>query len=242
MAKRTSASTPKPKPKPKGQSKGLSHAATKPKATASRGESKARSRQKSGPSIDARHRVYDGFLKIDEVTVSFDRLAGKGRMDGLKRLIMERGDSAAALIHETDTDKVLLTRQVRPATIEKGPGAIEEVVAGAIEKGEAPRDCIRREIEEEIGYRVPSRAIKQIATFYVSPGGTSERIVLFYVKVEASQRVNADASGVASESEDIALVKVDRRRFIGQALGGKLDDAKTLIAGLWLAQRDRNSV
>lgn len=203
--------------------------------------SKYETQSKRGPSIDERRRVYDGFLRIDEVTVSFDRLAGKGRTEGLKRLIMERGDSAAALIHETDTDKVLLTRQVRPATIEKGPGAIEEIVAGAIEKGEEPRDCIRREIEEEIGYRVPARAIKQIATFYVSPGGTSERIMLFYVQVEASQRVNVQASGVASENEDIALVKVDRRRFIRRALGGKLDDAKTLIAGLWLAQRERDS-
>ena len=236
MAKRPVASKLKVGGKPR--SKRHSPAALK----TNRKKSTSKSRRKSGPSIDTRRRVYDGFLKIDEVMVSFDRLAGKGRMEGLKRLIMERGDSAAALIHETDTDKVLLTRQVRPATIEKGPGAIDEVVAGAIEKGEAPRDCIRREIEEEIGYRVPARAIKQIATFYVSPGGTSERIVLFYAQVEASQRVDAHASGVASENEDIALVKVDRRRFIRQALGGKLDDAKTLIAGLWLAQRDRDSV
>lgn len=204
----------------------------------SKSKTRAKTRPKSRPTIDARRRVFDGFLKIDEVSVSFDRLAGKGRIKGLKRLIMERGDSAAVLIHETDTDMVLLTRQVRPATIDKGPGAIDEVVAGSIAKSEKARDCIRREIEEEIGYRVPARAIKQIATFYVSPGGTSERIVLFYAQVEASQRVNAQASGLASEQEDIALVKVKRPVFISRAVAGKLDDAKTLIAGLWLARRD----
>lgn len=202
-------------------------------------KSKRKTKPKSRPSIDTRRRVFDGFLKIDEVSVSFDRLSGKGRIEGLKRLIMERGDSAAALVHETDSDKVLLTRQVRAATIDKGPGAIDEVVAGAIEKGEKAKDCIRREIEEEIGYRVTKRAIVKIGEFYVSPGGTSERIVLFYVPVKAQDRVNSTASGVASEGEDIALVKIKRKAFIKLALSAKIDDAKTLIAGLWLAQRDR---
>jgi ADP-ribose pyrophosphatase len=215
---------------------------TKPKSILTPEMSKSRAKPKARISVDARNRVFDGFLKIDEVIVSFDRLAGKGRMEGVKRLIMERGDSAAVLIYETDTDKVLLTRQVRPATIAKGPGVIDEIVAGAIEKDEAPRDCIRREIEEEIGYRVPARSIKHIGMFYVSPGGTSERIVLFYAQVQETQRVNAGASGVASEHEDIALVKVDRKSFIRQALSGKLDDAKTLIAGLWLAQLYGDSV
>lgn len=188
-------------------------------------------------AIDATRRVFDGFLKIDEVTASFDRVAGKGRITGQKRLVLERGDSAAALIHEIDTDTILLTAQVRAPTIVKGPGVIREVIAGSIEKGEQPVECIRREIEEEIGYRVPKSAIKPIGTFYVSPGGTSERIVLFYARVRARQRVNPDASGLAEQGEDIALVKVKRTAFITQALTGKLDDAKTLIAGLWLATR-----
>lgn len=190
---------------------------------------------KKSIAIDATRRVFDGFLKIDEVTVSFNRIAGKGRIEGQKRLVMERGDAAAALLHETDTDTILLTAQVRPATIGKGPGVIREVVAGMIGKGETPEACIRREIEEEIGYRVGSRALKKIGTFYVSPGGTSERIVLFYAQVKASQRVDHAATGVANEGEDIALVKVGREAFVKQALTDKLDDAKTLVAGLWLA-------
>jgi ADP-ribose pyrophosphatase len=189
--------------------------------------------------IDRRRRVFDGFLKVDEVTVSFDRIAGPGRLAGVRRLVMERGDSAAALIHETDTDTILLTAQVRPATIAKGPGVIREVPAGSIEKGEHPAECMRRELEEEIGYRIARRALKRIGTFYVSPGGTSERIVLFYAPVTSDQRVDPQASGVAGEHEDIALVKVKRKAFLSQALSGRIDDAKTLIAGLWLAAQER---
>ena len=58
-----------------------------------------------------------------------------------------------------------------------------------------------REIEEEIGYRVRKSALKRIGMFYVSPGGTSERIVLFYARVKASQRVNARASMRVSRRE-----------------------------------------
>lgn len=187
--------------------------------------------------IDGMRRVFDGFLKLDEVTVTYDRISGKGRIKGQKRLVLERGDSVAALIHDTDKDAVLLTAQVRVPTIAKGPGVIREVVAGMIDKGETPQAAIRREIEEEIGYCVPRSAVKKIGTFYVSPGGTSERIILFYAAVKASQRVNTKATGVANEGEDIKLVKVKRAAFVKQALGGRIDDAKTLVAGLWLAAR-----
>ena len=201
----------------------------------------ARSTKKARPSItiDATRRVFDGFLKLDEVTYSHDRIGRKrGRVEGQKRLVMERGDAAAVLLHETDTDMILLIEQVRAPTIAKGPGVIREIVAGVIEPGETPRDCLAREIEEEIGYRVARSALRRIGTFYVSPGGTSERIFLLYARVQASQRVNPEAFGAAGEGEDIRLVKVPRDRFVTAALGGKLDDAKTLIAGLWLASQD----
>ena len=71
---------------------------------------------RSKPSIDSTRRVFDGFLKLDEVTVSFDRIGGPGRIEGHKRLVLERGDSAAAILHDIDTDEVLLTEQVRVAT------------------------------------------------------------------------------------------------------------------------------
>jgi nudix-type nucleoside diphosphatase (YffH/AdpP family) len=193
--------------------------------------------RKANPTVTATKRVFNGFFKVDEVTVSYDRVSGPGRIEGQKRLVLERGDSVAAIIHDVDTDEVLLTEQVRVPTIAKGPGVVREVVAGSVELGEAPEFTMAREIEEEIGYRVPKSALKRIGMFYVSPGGTSERIVLFYARIKASQLVNAHATGVAHEGEDIALVKIKRETFIRQALTGKIDDAKTLVAGLWLATR-----
>jgi ADP-ribose pyrophosphatase len=189
-------------------------------------------------TIEATRPVYDGFLRIDEITFSYDRVGKRGgRTHGQKRLVMERGDAAAVLLHEIDTDMILLTEQVRAATIAKGPGVMREIVAGVIEPGEAPDACLVREIREEIGYRVPRSALKRIGAFYVSPGGTSERIHLYYAPVKAIQLVDPDASGADGEGENVALVKVSREAFVRAALRGRIDDAKTLVAALWLANR-----
>jgi ADP-ribose pyrophosphatase len=193
------------------------------------------------PKIDARRRVLDGYLKVDELTISFDRFAGDGRIEGQRRLVLERGDSAGVLIHDIESDSVLLTEQVRAPTITKGPGVIREVVAGSVEPSETAADCIRRELEEEIGYRVPRSALKRIGTFYLSPGGSSERLTLFYAGVKASQRVNPKARGVAAEGEDIAMVAVKRADLVRRALAGRIDDAKTMIAALWLAAQRPSS-
>ena len=189
----------------------------------------------------ARARIFDSFFKIDEKVLSYDRIDGPGRIERQRWLIFERGDAAAVLIHDIENDTILLTEQLRAATLDKGPGIIREVVAGMIEAGETPEACIRREIEEEIGYSLRKSDLKRIAEFYVSPGGSSERIFLFYARVRPNHRTRENASGLAGEGENIATAVVPRQRFIKLARTGKLEDAKTLVAGLWLAGQMRSA-
>lgn len=184
-------------------------------------------------------RVFDRFFRIDEKVLSYDRVDGPGRIERRRWLIFERGDAVAALIHDIENDTVLLAEQLRAATLAKGPGVIREIVAGMIEDGETPEACIRREIEEEIGYALRKRDLKPIARFYVSPGGSSERIFLFYARVRPSHRTRENASGLLGEGENIATAVVPRARFIEHVKAGRIDDAKTLIAGLWLASQPR---
>src|SRR5207247_1097093 len=115
-------------------------------------------------------------------------------------LSLERGDAVAALIHDVSNNTVVLVEQFRYPTLGKGTGWIFEVVAGMLKSEENPRHAIRREIFEEVGYKITS--LKEIATFFVSPGGSSERIVLYYVAVTANN-LKAAAGGLASESENI---------------------------------------
>lgn len=181
-------------------------------------------------AIQHKQLVFDDDFKIQEANLRFQRY--NGQMSNLvRRLVFERGDAAAALLFNYDTQKVLLIEQFRYPTYEKGPGWIQEVVAGVIKSDENPEDAIRREIEEEVGYRVQQLA--PIATFYVSPGGTSERIFLYYAEVGDGDRVS-DGGGLTAENEDIRLIAYSRSEILAALTTGQIQDAKTLIAIQWL--------
>jgi nudix-type nucleoside diphosphatase (YffH/AdpP family) len=177
--------------------------------------------------------VFDDFFKIEEIHLRFRRFDGQ-MSDPVRRLIFERGDAVAALIVNLDTQKVLMTRQFRYPTLEKGPGWLHEVVAGMIDAHEQPEVAIKREIHEEIGYQV--NELTPIANFYVSPGGSSERIYLYYAEVRNADRISA-GGGLASEHEDIELVEVSFDQLWESLERGEIRDAKTLIAVQWLRQR-----
>jgi nudix-type nucleoside diphosphatase (YffH/AdpP family) len=185
--------------------------------------------------IHSRHRVFDGFFKIDEAELAYERFDG-AMTPPLKRLVFERGDSVAALVYHRDENRLLLLRQFRYPTYEKGPGWLTEVVAGMQEHSEPAVDALKREILEEIGYEVSH--LEPIATFYLSPGGTSERIVLFYAEVTAAGKVGR-GGGLIEENEDIVTVSYSPEELAEAVAAGQIQDAKTLIGILWFQARQR---
>ena len=156
--------------------------------------------------------------------------------DEIVRLNLDRGDSVAALVHNVESDEIVLTLQFRYPTYQKGegPGWLLELPAGVVRRGEDPAGTLMRELEEEIGYR--ARNIVPITSFYLSPGGSSERIWLYYVEVDASSRVS-DGGGVADEGEDIEVVYMPVTEALTAVEEQQLPDAKTIIALQWLAAR-----
>lgn len=188
----------------------------------------------SGRKVDIRSRrqAYKGRYRIEEVIFDFDRATGKGRISNAKREIFERGDSAAALIHDVERDVIILTEQFRIATHEKGPGYLIEAMAGSVDEGEAPEDCIRREMLEEVGYKAGKLTL--IAKGYVSPGASSERLFLYYAPVRTADLVDPDASGIEADNEDVRRVEYTREDFLGRLDKGKLDDGKLVALGYWL--------
>lgn len=185
------------------------------------------------------HRVFDGFLKIDEATVSHPRFDG-GRQT-VKRQSMERGDSVAVMLVDRVEARIWLTEQFRYPTLSKGPGWIEELPAGMQSGDESFEETARREIAEETGLTI--KDLEHATTFYVSPGGTSERIVLFYANVDGQTSDEGLARERRDAEEDIRLIETDIEEFMIAAQRGNIDDAKTLIAGLWLmANRERLSI
>ena len=188
--------------------------------------------------VHEKRRIFDDFFKIDEARLSYE--APNGAMVGpVRRLSFERGDSVAAVVLHRDRRALILGKQFRYPTNEKGPGWMTEILAGMIDSGESPVQCVRREVREESGYEVEQ--LEQIATFYLSPGGSSERIILFYAEVSDAGRVGSGGGEIA-EGESIEIVEVPIDAIKADALAGRIDDAKTLAGVLWLMANERDRV
>lgn len=159
--------------------------------------------------VTNRERKYKGFINIDELTV-------KTRSGNeVKREVMVRKDAVAGVVYDTKLKKFIFVNQWRPGSNTE----ILEIVAGTLDiEGEDPREAMIREIDEEIGYKTDK--IVLIDECYMSPGGSSEIITIYYCEVS-----NKIHPGGGLENEDIDVIEMD----IDDVLSTRFRDAKTII-------------
>jgi nudix-type nucleoside diphosphatase (YffH/AdpP family) len=181
----------------------------------------------------SRQTLADAFFRLEEVTLRHERLDGS-MSEPISRLNVERGDGAAIVLHDSERDTVTLVRQFRWPTWENGDGWTLELVAGVIEPGRDPEEVARAEALEEAGYRVD--AVEALGTFYLTPGGSSERIFLYLAQVTPAMRVG-DGGGLAHEGEDIEIYELSCQECWQALDDGRIADAKTLVGLLRLRQR-----
>ena len=79
-------------------------------------------------------------------------------------------------------------------------------------------------------------ALEHISTFYVTPGGSSERIFLYYGEIEAGSR-KSSSGGQKVEHEDIEVLDFSPEELFTKLEQGEIDDAKTIIGIMWLRHR-----
>ena len=185
-----------------------------------------------------RTRLLDGFFKVDEAIVSFEQKDGTMSAP-IRRLDLVREDAVCALIVNKVKGTLVLVRQFRYGGLSRDQAFPLELVAGLIDAGEAPDVAIRREVLEEVGYAVGP--LTRVATFYPSPGITSERGILFYGETEGSEPVAA-GGGLAEESEEIEVVEIAFAEAFAMLESGDIFDGKTLIGLLWLKDRLRSAL
>jgi len=188
--------------------------------------------------VERTRRLLDDFFKVDEAYLRFEQFDGR-MSPTVRRLSFERGDAVAAVLVDRDAACVVLGEQFRYPTHEKGPGWILEAVAGMIEPGESPEETLRREVQEELGYTL--ERVELLYAFYLSPGGSSERVFLYYAEVTHGAR-SGGGGGVAAEHEDLRVVEVPLRQLDDVLRAGRILDAKTLVGLLWLQRRARENV
>lgn len=136
------------------------------------------------------------------------------------------------MLYDPKTDEVVLIEQFRVGAIKaKHSQWLLEIVAGAIERGETASDVAYREAKEEAGCDI--QELIKISEFYTSPGGSSEKITLYYGKVDASGL--GGIHGLDHEGEDILVSVVPLDEALEKINRGLIESAIPIVALQWLA-------
>ncbi len=177
--------------------------------------------------IKNKQTVYQGFFQMHVYDIEHECFTAAQPLR-IRRECLERGDAVAVLLYDKPRDLVLLIEQFRvgPAVRQQQPWMLE-IVAGMLEEGEDKLACARRECIEEAGYE--PQQLHDLGSFYVSPGGCSERIFLYLGEVD-SQAPIGKGGGLAVEHEDIRCLWLAREQVMAAVQTGEIQAAAPLIA------------
>ena len=178
--------------------------------------------------------VFNDFFKLEDALVSIEKFNGE-MSEPARRLSLERGDSVAVLVFNQTTQKLILINQFRYPTYKNGDGWIIETIAGMIDKEESAEAAAKREVEEEVGLNINS--MEFISTFYLSPGGSSERIHLYFSEVSGEDANYKGFGGMIAEGEDIKVEEMSLNEALHGIKSGKIVDAKTILGIYWFKNR-----
>ena len=139
----------------------------------------------------------------------------------------DRCNGATILLYNKAQSSVILTRQFRlPTYINGNPdGMLIECCAGLLDK-DNPEDCIRKETEEETGYKITD--VKKVFEAYMSPGSVTE-ILYFFVAEYAKEMKVSDGGGLAHENENIEVLELPFSEALQMVKTGEIKDGKTIM-------------
>lgn len=157
----------------------------------------------------------------------FDYRRADGSWQELTREAYDRGNGAAILLYDRARGSVFLTRQFRLPAFVNGhaDGMLLEAPAGLLD-AQAPADAIRREVEEETGFKLGQ--VEEVFAAYMSPGSVTERLHFFVAEVSHRDRV-ARGGGDAGEGEDIEVVELPFGAALAAIAEGRIVDGKTIM-------------
>jgi ADP-ribose pyrophosphatase len=161
-----------------------------------------------------RGRVVD--LVVDTVRMPSGR-------DAVREVVKHPGGVVAVPVLEDG--RLLLIRQFR-YPLQK---YILEFPAGKLDSGQTPLENVKRELEEETGYR--AEVMRYEFSFHTSPGFCDEIIHFFIAEglTYVAQRLE--------EGEHISVISHTVDECLQMIKTGAIADAKTIIGLLWYQQR-----
>ena len=167
----------------------------------------------------------DNWYTLKKVTYDYQKK--DGTWESQSREAYDRGNGAVILLYHPDRKTVILTRQFRAPTYLNGnpTGMLIEACAGLLDQA-TPEERIRKETEEETGYRITS--VRKILEAYMSPGSVTE-ILYFFVAEYSDQMKVSGGGGVETEQEEIEVLELTIDDALTMIEQGEIQDAKTIM-------------
>lgn len=184
---------------------------------------------KSKFKIIDKKNLYDGFFKMNEVTLKYRKYDGNWS-NNIKRELFGGAQVAAVLPYDPMSKEIILIQQFRPGTISKDiDHYLDEIVAGIIDEGESPEIAAKRECLEETGCEV--KKLIPIQGYFPAPGSSESFYHLFLGEVKSFK--GSKIQGLENENEDI-FVKCFKINEVRKKMeDGKILNGLTLIALQW---------
>lgn len=159
--------------------------------------------------------------------VTFDYQKHDGSWETQSREAYDRGNGATILLYNREKGTIILTRQFRMPTYVNGnpDGMLIEACAGLLDK-DNPEDCIRRETEEETGYKVTD--VRKVFEAYMSPGSVTEILYFFVAEYSRDMKVS-DGGGLEHDQENIEVLELPFAEALQMVAEGQIRDAKTIM-------------
>ena len=167
----------------------------------------------------------DNWYTLKKITYEYLKKDGTRQIQS--REAYDRGNGAVILLYNKEQKTIILTRQFRLPTFINGnsSGMLIEACAGLLDK-DNPEDCIKRETEEETGYKVTD--VRKIFEAYMSPGSVTEILYFFIAEYAASMKVH-EGGGLEHEQENIEVLEIPVEQAMHMIDNGEIKDAKTIM-------------
>ena len=173
--------------------------------------------------------LYNGFFKMNEVTLKYKKYDGSWT-NKIKRELFGGAKVSSVLPYDPIKNEIVLIQQFRPGTISKNDNNyLDEIVAGIIDPGETPEETAIRECYEETGCKI--KKLTPIQGYFPAPGSSESYYYLYLGEIKAISETRI--MGLESENEDIFVksYKIDEVR--SKMNDGKILNGLTLIALQW---------
>jgi len=159
--------------------------------------------------------------------VSFELKNQQGQWQYQEREVYDRGNGATILLYNVEKGSVILTSQFRIPTYLNGnaDGMLIETCAGLLDQ-DNPEDCIKRETQEETGFKVDK--VKKVFEAYMSPGAVTELVYFFVAEYSDDMKVS-EGGGLEHEQENIDVLELDFKQACDMVDSGEIKDGKTIM-------------